>query len=41
MKSAATMEGIGYDGDLEAARQTLPLLEREVERLRTVLPAIV
>jgi PAS domain S-box-containing protein len=38
---AATMEGIGYDGDLEAARQTLPLLEREVERLRTVLPAIV
>jgi histidine phosphotransfer protein HptB len=37
---AATMEGISYDGDLEAARETLPLLEREVERLRMVLPAI-
>jgi PAS domain S-box-containing protein len=38
---AATMEGIGFDGDLEAARRTLPLLEQEVERLRTVLPAMV
>jgi hypothetical protein len=35
------MEGIGFDGDLEAARRTLPLLEQEVERLRTVLPAMV
>jgi PAS domain S-box-containing protein len=38
---AATMEGIGYDGNLDAARETLPILEREVERLRTVLPALV
>jgi PAS domain S-box-containing protein len=38
---AATMEGIGFDGDLDAARNTFPMLEQEVERLRTVLPAIV
>ena len=39
--AAATMEGIGFDGDLDAARQMLPLLEQEVERLRMVLPALV
>ena len=38
---AAAMEDIGFDGDIEAARETLPLLEQEVERLKTVLPALI
>ena len=38
---AARMEGIGFDGDLRAARDTLPHLEREVDRLKAVLPALV
>ncbi|HJR61331.1 MAG TPA: ATP-binding protein [Vicinamibacterales bacterium] len=37
---AARMEGIGFDGDFEAARQTLPLLEQEVDRLKTLLPGL-
>ena len=38
---AARMEVIGFDGDLAAAREALPMLEAEVERLRTVLPSLV
>jgi len=29
------------DGDLVAAREVLPALEHEVERLKTLLPAII
>jgi len=38
---AARMEVIGFDGDLAAARDALPMLEEEVERLRAVLPSLV
>src|SRR5690606_13915968 len=40
-EAAARMEGIGVDGDLEAALEMLPQLEGEVLRLRTVLPALI
>jgi PAS domain S-box-containing protein len=39
--AAARMEMIGFDGDIAAAREVYPLLEQEVERLKTVLPALV
>jgi hypothetical protein len=35
------MEAIGFDGDLDAATALLPLLEREVERLRDLLPTLI
>jgi hypothetical protein len=35
------MEEIGFDGDVAAARQTLPLLEQEVDRLTALLPALI
>jgi signal transduction histidine kinase/CheY-like chemotaxis protein/HPt (histidine-containing phosphotransfer) domain-containing protein len=38
---AARMEVIGIDGDLTAARDVYPILEREVERLKQVLPSLV
>jgi two-component system sensor histidine kinase/response regulator len=38
---AARMETIGFDGDFPAAQEAFPLLEREVERLRNLLPALV
>lgn len=38
---AARMEVIGFDGDLAAAREALPMLEEEVERLRSVLRSLV
>jgi PAS domain S-box-containing protein len=38
---AARMEMIGFDGDIAAAREVYPLLEREVERLKTLLPSLV
>jgi signal transduction histidine kinase/CheY-like chemotaxis protein len=38
---AARMEVIGFDRDLAAAREALPILETEVERLRSVLPSLV
>jgi CheY-like chemotaxis protein len=38
---AARMEMIGFDGDIAAAREVYPLLEREVERLKTLLPTLV
>jgi signal transduction histidine kinase/CheY-like chemotaxis protein/HPt (histidine-containing phosphotransfer) domain-containing protein len=37
---AARMEGIGFDGDFDAARETLPLLEQEVDRLKMLLPGL-
>ncbi|HVL66555.1 MAG TPA: ATP-binding protein [Vicinamibacterales bacterium] len=38
---AAQMEAIGYDGDLAAAREALPTLEHEVDRLKVLLPALI
>jgi CheY-like chemotaxis protein len=38
---ATRMEAIGFDEDFAAARATLPLLEQELERLKTVLPALI
>jgi signal transduction histidine kinase/DNA-binding NarL/FixJ family response regulator len=38
---ATRMEAIGYDGDVAAARETLPLLEQEVDRLTVLLPALI
>jgi PAS domain S-box-containing protein len=38
---ATRMEAIGFEEDLAAAREVLPLLEQEIERLTTVLPALI
>ena len=38
---ATRMEAIGFEEDLAAAREALPLLEQEIGRLRTVLPALI
>jgi CheY-like chemotaxis protein len=38
---AARMEAIGLDGDFEAAEETFPALEKEIDRLRSVLPTLV
>jgi CheY-like chemotaxis protein len=38
---AARMERLGLDEDLAAALETLPILVREVDRLRTLLPALI
>jgi hypothetical protein len=35
------MEAIGLDGDFEAAGKMFPTLEKEVDRLRSVLPTLV
>jgi PAS domain S-box-containing protein len=37
----AQMEAIGFDGDLDAATALLPLLEREIDRLRDLLPTLI
>jgi signal transduction histidine kinase/CheY-like chemotaxis protein/HPt (histidine-containing phosphotransfer) domain-containing protein len=37
---AARMESLGFDGDFPAARETLPVLEQEVERLKVLLPGL-
>jgi PAS domain S-box-containing protein len=39
--TAARMELIGFDGDFEAAQEVFPLLEREIERLRGLLPTLI
>jgi HPt (histidine-containing phosphotransfer) domain-containing protein len=39
--TAARMETIGIDGDFAAAEETLPVLEKEIDRLRSVLPTLV
>ena len=38
---AARMETLGFDKDLVGAREALPELEREVQRLRELLPALI
>jgi signal transduction histidine kinase/HPt (histidine-containing phosphotransfer) domain-containing protein len=40
-ETAARMEAIGLDGDFEAAGKMFPTLEKEVDRLRSVLPTLV
>ena len=40
-ETAARMEAIGMDGDFEAAEETFPTLEKEIGRLRDVLPTLV
>jgi hypothetical protein len=35
------METLGFDKDLVGAREALPELEREVQRLRELLPALI
>jgi PAS domain S-box-containing protein len=39
--AAARMETIGFSGDLEAARSAFPELEKEVDRLRGLLPTLI
>ena len=38
---ASKMETLGFDGNLPAAREAFPVLEQEVERLKTLLPAMI
>jgi HPt (histidine-containing phosphotransfer) domain-containing protein len=39
--AAAKMEAIGFNGDLDAARDAFPELEKEVDRLRGLLPTLI
>ena len=39
--TAARMELIGFDGDFESAVEVFPLLEKEIERLRGLLPTLI
>jgi len=39
--TAARMELIGFDGDFEAAQEVFPLLEKEIVRLRGLLPTLI
>jgi PAS domain S-box-containing protein len=39
--TAARMEEIGFAGDFDAAQEVFPLLEKEVDRLRGVLPTLI
>jgi len=39
--TAARMELIGFDGDFDTAHELFPLLEREIVRLRGVLPTLI
>ena len=39
--TAARMEAIGFDGDFDAAQEVFPLLEKEIDRLRGVLPTLI
>ena len=39
--TAARMELIGFDGDFEAAEAVFPLLEKEIDRLRGLLPTLI
>jgi HPt (histidine-containing phosphotransfer) domain-containing protein len=38
---AARMEATVIEGDLAAAREILPLLEQEIDRLKTLLPTLI
>jgi hypothetical protein len=35
------MEAIGFDADFTAAEQMFPVLEKEIDRLRAVLPTLI
>jgi PAS domain S-box-containing protein len=39
--TAARMEAIGFDGDFAAAQEVFPMLEKEIDRLRGVLPTLI
>jgi PAS domain S-box-containing protein len=39
--TAARMEAIGFDADFDAAQEIFPTLEREIDRLRGVLPTLI
>ena len=39
--SAARMERLGFDGDFAAAQETFPVLAKEVDRLRDLLPTLI
>jgi len=39
--TAARMEVIGFDGDFDAAQEVFPVLEKEIDRLRGVLPTLI
>lgn len=39
--TAARMEAIGFDGDCDTAREVFPILEKEIERLRGLLPSLI
>ena len=38
--ASTRMEAIGFGSDLAAAQDLFPILEQEVERLKTLLPAL-
>jgi PAS domain S-box-containing protein len=40
-ETAARMEAIGFDGDFSAAAEVFPELEKEIDRLRGVLPTLI
>jgi CheY-like chemotaxis protein/HPt (histidine-containing phosphotransfer) domain-containing protein len=39
--TAARMEAIGFDADFDAAQEVFPALEKEIDRLRGVLPTLI
>lgn len=39
--TAARMETIGFDADFDAAREIFPTLEKEIDRLRALLPMLI
>ena len=40
-ESAARMETIGLEGNFDAAQEMFPTLEKEIDRLRGVLPTLI
>jgi len=40
-EAAARMETIGFEGDMDAARDAFPELQKEVDRLRGLLPTLI
>jgi two-component system, sensor histidine kinase len=39
--TAARMEALGFDADFDAAQEVFPVLEKEIDRLRGVLPTLI
>ena len=39
--TAARMETIGFDADFDAAREIVPTREKEIDRLRALLPTLI